>query len=92
MARNRRAQADPEVAETSDDGLTPVRTTINPHEVIRVGDAELLDLKRQGLIYEGDDLAEPDADEGTQVPSGVITDPPPPGDGDDDKQEGGEGE
>ncbi len=65
--------------ETDDDGLTPVRTTFNPHEVIRVGAAELLDLERQGLIYSGDDpeLPEPADDEGEQQPSGVIGDNPP---------------
>lgn len=31
-------------------GTHKIRTTINPREVLTVGDAELLDLKRQGLI------------------------------------------
>lgn len=99
MARNRgrAAAAKPEVIEApdeADDGLTPVRTTFNPHEVIRVGAAELLDLERQGLIYSGDDpeLDEPDDDEGTAVPSGVITDPPAgdPATDDEDESEGQE--
>lgn len=59
--------------EVADDGLTPVRTTFNPHEVIRVGDAELLDLERQGLIYTGGEYDEPDADEGATVASGLVT-------------------
>lgn len=63
-------------AVETDDGLTAVRTKFNPHEVIRVGAAELLDLERQGLIYTEGDLGEPDDDEGTDVPSGVITDAP----------------
>lgn len=32
-----------------------VRTTIRPHKVIEVGDAELLDLTRQGLIHSHED-------------------------------------
>lgn len=64
-------------AETSSDGLTPVRTTINPREVIRVGDAELLDLERQGLIYSGTEYDEPADDEGEAVSSGVVTDSAP---------------
>lgn len=30
--------------------MTQVRTTMQPDQVIEVGDAELLDLKRQGLL------------------------------------------
>lgn len=33
-------------------GNHKIRTTINPGEVLTVDDAELLDLTRQGLIYE----------------------------------------
>lgn len=38
---------------------TAIRTTINPGEVIKVDDAELVDLQRQGLIesLESDDAA-----------------------------------
>ena len=37
-----------------------VRTTIQPHVTLEVGDAEYLDLKRQGLLIEEDDApAEP---------------------------------
>lgn len=53
MARKTRAAA----------GGTEVRTTFNPHEVITVGDAELLDLKRQGLLYEGTPTEPAAADE-----------------------------
>lgn len=56
------------------DGLTAVRTTFNPHEVIRVGAAELLDLERQGLIHDEGNLAEPGEAEGETIASGVITD------------------
>lgn len=31
---------------------TRIRTTINPAETIEVGDAELLDLRRQGVIFD----------------------------------------
>lgn len=36
---------------------TAIRTTINPGEVIKVDDAELVDLQRQGLVksFESDD-------------------------------------
>lgn len=57
-------------ASSTDDGLTPVRTTFNPHEVIRVGAAELLDLERQGLVY--DESAD---GEGDVAGSGVVPDP-----------------
>lgn len=40
--------------------LTAIRTTINPREVIQVGAAELLDLTRQGLVYETDQAEESD--------------------------------
>lgn len=71
MARKQRST---KAAKATADGLTPVRTTFNPHEVIRVGDAELLDLTRQRLIYHGEDLAEPTPGEGEALTSGVITD------------------
>ena len=40
-------------------GKTRLRTTINPGEVITVGDTELVDLTRQGLVksLESDDRA-----------------------------------
>jgi len=43
-------------------GLTKVRTTFTPGEVIEVDERELLDLKRQGLIHslEGDEPDKPD--------------------------------
>lgn len=41
-------------------GLHRVRTTITPDEVIEVGDAEYLDLTRQGLIFEGEPEGEPE--------------------------------
>ena len=43
--------------------LTAIRTTINPREVIQVGAAELLDLTRQGLVYDETDQAEENDDE-----------------------------
>ncbi len=51
-----------------------VRTTFTPGIVHEVGDAELLDLDRQGLIHsrEGDEHWVDD--EPTEVESGVITD------------------
>ena len=33
-------------------GKKKIRTTINPGEVLTVDEAEYIDLKRQGLIYE----------------------------------------
>jgi hypothetical protein len=56
---------------------TAVRTTLRPHEVIEVGDAELIDLERQGLIdsKHGDKGWKP-ATSSSKVAtdSGVITD------------------
>ena len=50
--------------------LTKVRTTITPGKVIEVDERELLDLKRQGLIYspKGDKSAEPDDDNDSDEP------------------------
>lgn len=50
-------------AADADSGLTAIRTTFNPSEVIQVGDAELLDLERQGLVYHDDDQAPAQDDE-----------------------------
>lgn len=50
-------------AAEADSGLTAIRTTFNPSEVIQVGDAELLDLDRQGLVYYGDDDPTPAQDD-----------------------------
>lgn len=41
-------------------GTHRIRTTINPGEVIEVGDAEFLDLTRQGLIFDGEPEGEPE--------------------------------
>lgn len=102
MARNRgRAAAAIEVDETpvkASDGLTPVRTTFNPREVIRVGAAELLDLERQGLIHsrgDADEIPDDEAGEVTHgngvVESGVITDQADiPATDDEDESEGQE--
>lgn len=47
--------------------LTTVRTTFNPSVEYEVNDRELLDLARQGLIYNGKAPASPalEPDEGT---------------------------
>lgn len=37
---------------------TKVRTTFTPDTVLEVGDAELIDLKRQGLIYSHEPLSD----------------------------------
>lgn len=41
--------------------MPTVRTTIQPHVELEVGDAEYLDLKRQGLLVEGAPAATPAA-------------------------------
>jgi hypothetical protein len=58
-------------------GVHRIRTTINPREVIEVGEAEFLDLTRQGLIYEGkvSELEEPTAPDPAIVEPGLITSP-----------------
>lgn len=59
-------------------GKRNIRTTFNPGQSIEVGDAEYLDLKRQGLIYEGDAPAADDKgvdDAITSTPTGEpVTD------------------
>jgi hypothetical protein len=72
MARSKSAKPATTKATADVDELTPVRTTFNPREVIRVGAAELLDLTRQGLIYEGEDLAEPANDESKDAGNGAA--------------------
>ncbi|MCX4704359.1 hypothetical protein [Streptomyces sp. NBC_01373] len=41
--------------------MPTVRTTIQPHVDLEVGDAEYLDLKRQGLLVEDQPAAAPAA-------------------------------
>lgn len=51
-------------AAASGPKLHKVRTTLEPGKVIEVGEAELTDLERQGLIFDGKAPAEPEAPEG----------------------------
>jgi len=51
---------------------TKVRTTFNPDTVLEVGDAELIDLKRQGLIYSHEPLTD---DRYKALPLGKLASP-----------------
>lgn len=70
MARGKSKPAAAVSASPTTSGGTAIRTTFNPGDVIRVGDAELLDLKRQGLVFEV--VGESDAieDDTTVPPTG----------------------
>lgn len=95
MARGKRQSkpaAPVEAIEPSiDEGepLTAIRTTFTPGEVIRVGAAELLDLKRQGLVLEVVGETDDDEDDTDEL-EGSTGDPstPPTGEGDDDEEGG----
>lgn len=63
-------------------GTTRIRTTINPREVIEVGDAELLDLERQGLVHSRVTDKTPTTADERKVP-GELTPPTVPATGGD---------
>lgn len=51
--------------------MPTVRTTIQPHVALEVGDAEYLDLKRQGLLLEEDAPAAVPAAAPAKIPAAV---------------------
>lgn len=59
----------PVKTDRKDDAVTDhkVRTSINPGVVLKVGDAELLDLTRQGLVLDDDAVAKIEAAEAAEV-------------------------